>query len=55
MRRGLLLLSPISNICTIHDVGETDGEVYIVMELVEGKSLRDLSSDAGLPPESVMR
>jgi serine/threonine protein kinase len=43
------------NICTIHDVGETDGEVYIVMELVEGKSLRDLSSDAGLPPESVMR
>src|ERR1700751_716654 len=43
------------NICTIHDVGENDGEVYIVMELVEGKSLRDLSSDAGLPPESVMR
>src|SRR6202140_2402054 len=43
------------NICTIHDVGETDGEVYIVMELVEGKSLRDLSSDAGLPAESVMR
>jgi serine/threonine protein kinase len=43
------------NICTIHDVGETDGELYIVMELVEGKSLRDLSSEAGLPPESVMR
>jgi serine/threonine protein kinase len=43
------------NICTIHDVGETDGELYIVMELVEGKSLRDLSSDGGLPPESVMR
>jgi len=37
------------NICTIHDVGETDGELYIVMELVEGKSLRDLSADAGLP------
>src|SRR5256712_296593 len=43
------------NICTIHDVGETDGELYIVMELVEGKSLRDLSGDAGLPPESVLR
>jgi len=43
------------NICTIHDVGETDGELYIVMELVEGKSLRDLSSDGGLAPESVMR
>lgn len=43
------------NICTIHEVGETDGEFYIVMELVEGKSLRALSGDAGLPPESVLR
>jgi len=43
------------NICTIHEVGETDGELYIVMELVEGKSLRDLSAEAGLPPASVMR
>ncbi|HZR59236.1 MAG TPA: protein kinase [Terriglobales bacterium] len=43
------------NICTIHEVGETEGELYIVMELVEGKSLRALSADAGLPPESVMR
>src|SRR5438552_12478393 len=43
------------NICTIHEVGETDGELYIVMELVEGKSLRAVSADAGLPPESVRR
>ncbi len=43
------------NICTIHEVGETDGELYIVMELVEGKSLRDMIADAGLPPESVLR
>src|SRR4029077_4138158 len=43
------------NICTIHEVGETDGELYIVMELIEGKSLRALSQDAGLPPGSVMR
>ena len=43
------------NICTIHEVGETDGEVYIVMELVEGKSLSALSADAGMPPESVLR
>ena len=27
------------NICTIHEVGENEGELYIVMELVEGKSL----------------
>src|SRR5581483_3014813 len=43
------------NICTIHEVGETDGELYIVMELVEGKSLRELSGEAGLPAESVLR
>ncbi|HEV2732988.1 MAG TPA: protein kinase [Terriglobales bacterium] len=43
------------NICTIHEVGETDGELYIVMELVEGKSLRALSGDSGLPAESVLR
>src|SRR5258708_7420006 len=43
------------NICTIHEVGETDGELYIVMELVEGKSLRAMIGDAGLPPESVLR
>jgi serine/threonine protein kinase len=43
------------NICTIHDVGETDGELYIVMELVEGESLHARSGDSGLPPESVFR
>jgi len=43
------------NICTIHEVGETNGELYIVMELVEGKSLRSLIGDTGLPIESVLR
>src|SRR5213078_4175097 len=43
------------NICTIHEVGETDGELYIVMELVEGRSLRAMSGDVGIPPESVLR
>lgn len=43
------------NICTIHEVGETDGELYIVMELVEGKSLRSLIGNDGLPVESVLR
>ena len=33
------------NICTIHEVGESEGELYIVMELVEGKSLRELSAN----------
>ena len=43
------------NICTIHEVGETDGELYIVMELVEGKSLRIMCANEGLAPESVLR
>ena len=43
------------NICTIHEVGETDGELYIVMELVEGQTLQAARGTAGLPVESVLR
>src|ERR1700758_3382546 len=43
------------NICTIHEVGENEGELYIVMELVEGKSLAAMCSAGGLAPESVLR
>jgi serine/threonine protein kinase len=43
------------NICTIYEVGETEGELYIVMELLAGKTLREMCGDLGLPPESVMR
>ena len=43
------------NICTIHEVGETDGELYIVMELVEGKSLHAMSTSQGLPSDAVLR
>ena len=42
------------NICTIHQVGEFDGEHYIVMELVQGKMLSELIGNTGLSPESVM-
>src|SRR5215510_77865 len=31
-----------ASICTIHDVGEADGQTYIAMELVEGRPLGDL-------------
>ena len=30
------------NILTVHDVGESNGTVYLAMELVEGKTLREL-------------
>jgi len=43
------------NICTIYDVGETEGEFYIVMELLAGKTLREMCGGGGLPPESVLR
>jgi serine/threonine protein kinase len=43
------------NICTIYEVGEENGEVYIAMELVEGKSLHSLIGEHGLPVESVLR
>src|SRR5258705_6568367 len=43
------------NICTIHEVDETNGQLYIVMELVQGKSLLAMIADAGLVPEPVLR
>jgi serine/threonine protein kinase len=42
------------NICTIHQVGEFNGEHYIVMELVQGKTLTELIGTTGLAAESVM-
>jgi serine/threonine protein kinase len=43
------------NICTIHEVGEFHGESYIVMEMVEGRSLASMIGNAGLPVESTLR
>src|SRR6266481_6109662 len=43
------------NICTIHQVGETGNDFYVVMELIEGRSLSDLMTATGLSMEVVMR
>jgi serine/threonine protein kinase len=43
------------NICAIYEVGETDGELYIAMELVEGKTLHAISGEQGLPSDAVLR
>ena len=43
------------NICTIYEVGDDGGELYIVMELVQGQTLRALSAGTGLPPDVVLR
>src|SRR5579864_4601663 len=43
------------NICTIHEVGEALGDLYIVMELVEGSPLSELIGATGLAVESILR
>src|SRR5260370_31076629 len=43
------------NICTIHQVGETGNDFYVVMELIEGRLLRDLITAKRLSMEIVMR
>jgi len=37
------------NICTIHEIGEADGQAFMVMELVKGKTLRELLRSGQLP------
>ena len=39
------------NICTIHEIGQQDGQYFIVMELLEGKTLRDRIVGRALPTE----
>jgi len=43
-----------ASICTIHDVGEADGQAYIAMELVDGRPLADLMDGHGLPVDDVL-
>jgi Tol biopolymer transport system component len=43
------------NILTIYDIGEADGTVYIAMELIEGKTLRELvASGDALPTKKLL-
>jgi eukaryotic-like serine/threonine-protein kinase len=43
------------NICTIHEIGQQDGQYFIVMELLEGKTLRDRILGRTLPTEELLR
>jgi len=43
------------HICTVHDVGEVDGQAYIAMELVEGERLDVRLSREPLPLEQAVR
>ena len=43
------------NVCTVHEVGEIEGEIYIAMELVEGEPLSARLSPGALPAGEVLR
>ncbi len=42
-------------VTAVHDILDEDGEIYVVMEYVEGSSLTRLLLDAPLPPADVLR
>ena len=42
------------NICTIHEVGQHDGESFIVMELLEGATLHNRIAGKSLPTEQCL-
>jgi eukaryotic-like serine/threonine-protein kinase len=42
------------NICTIHDIGEQNGHAYIVMEFLDGQTLKHRISGEALPLDLVL-
>ncbi len=42
------------HICTLHDIGEHEGEQYMVMELIEGESLKSRIARGALPIEEAI-
>src|SRR5919201_1110793 len=42
------------NICTIHGIGEADGRPFLVLELLEGRTLRDEIKRRPIPLDQVL-
>src|SRR5271169_5009898 len=42
------------NICTIHEIGQQNGQYFIVMERLEGKTLRDRILGRSLPTDELV-
>jgi serine/threonine protein kinase len=42
------------NICTIYEIGKHDGQYFLVMELLEGKTLRDCIVGRPLPTDELL-
>jgi tetratricopeptide (TPR) repeat protein len=43
------------NICTVFDIGEQNGDPYLVMELLEGETLKDRIARGALSVEEIVR
>jgi len=43
------------NICTIYEVGESDGSVYLAMEMIDGRPLSARLADGALAPDDIVR
>jgi len=43
------------NVCTVHEVGEENGRIFVVMELIRGETLGSVVPEGGLPASRVLR
>jgi len=44
-----------ASICHIYEVGEADGQIYVAMEMVEGRTLREILRSGPLPHQTLTR
>src|SRR2546425_6465770 len=43
-----------ANICTIHDIGEQDGQAFIAMEYLDGKTLKHIIGEHPMELETLL-
>ena len=56
-RREALIQASLShpNIVTVHDAGEVDGMLYIVMRLIRGTTLKELIASGSIAPSQLLK